>query len=117
MSNIYVTKRSGEKEGFNIDKIHKIINWAISDISDVHLSDIEINARLNLQNNISTKDIHKVLIESAANLITLETPNYQYVACRLLNYQLRKDVWGGKHAPRLIEVIKDGIKMWYCRTT
>ena len=110
MSNIYVTKRSGEKEGFNIDKIHKIINWAISDISDVHLSDIEINARLNLQNNISTKDIHKVLIESAANLITLETPNYQYVACRLLNYQLRKDVWGGKHAPRLIEVIKDGIK-------
>ena len=110
MSNIYVTKRSGEKEGFNIDKIHKIINWAISDLSDVHLSDIEINARLNLQNNISTKDIHKVLIESAANLITLETPNYQYVACRLLNYQLRKDVWGGKHAPRLIEVIKDGIK-------
>lgn len=110
MTNIHVTKRSGEKEDFNIDKIHKIINWAISDLSDVHLSDIEINARLNLQNNISTKDIHKVLIESAANLITLETPNYQYVACRLLNYQLRKDVWGGKHAPRLIEVIKDGIK-------
>jgi len=110
MSNIYVTKRSGEKEKFNIDKIHKIINWAISDITDVHLSDIEINARLNLQDNISTKDIHQVLIESSANLITLETPNYQYVACRLLNYQLRKDVWGGKHAPRLLDVIKDGVK-------
>ncbi|NBW57236.1 ribonucleoside-diphosphate reductase subunit alpha [bacterium] len=110
MSNIYVTKRSGEREKFNIDKIHKIINWAISDISDVHLSDIEINARLNLQDNISTKDIHQVLIESSANLITLETPNYQYVACRLLNYQLRKDVWGGKHAPRLLDVIKDGVK-------
>jgi len=110
MSNIYVTKRSGEKEKFNIDKIHKVINWAINDLPDVHLSDIEINARLNLQDNISTKDIHQVLIESAAGLISLENSNYQFVACRLLNYQLRKDVWGGRHAPRLLDVIKSGIK-------
>ena len=50
------------------------------------------------------------MIESAANLISLDKPNYQYVAGRLLNYQLRKDVWGGKHAPRLIDVIKGGLK-------
>ena len=109
-SQISVKKRNGEAEKFNIEKIHKVINWAIEGISDVSLSNIEINAKLNMIDNISSKEIHQVLIESAANLITLETPNYQFVASRLLNYQLRKDVWGGKHSPRLLDVIHNGLK-------
>lgn len=109
-SQISVKKRDGETEKFNIEKIHKVINWAIDGISDVSLSNIEINAKLNMIDNISSKEIHQVLIESAANLITLETPNYQFVASRLLNYQLRKDVWGGKHPPRLLDVIHNGLK-------
>jgi len=109
-SQIFVKKRDGQLEKFNIEKIHKVINWAIEGIEGVSLSDIEINANLNMVNNIASKDIHKVLIESASNLISLDTPNYQYVASRLLNYELRKDVWGGKHAPRLLDVIHNGIK-------
>ena len=109
-SQISVKKRDGETEKFNIEKIHKVINWAIEGISDVSLSNIEINAKLNMIDNITSKEIHQVLIESAANLITLETPNYQFVASRLLNYQLRKDVWGGKHPPRLLDVIHNGLK-------
>jgi len=109
-SQISVKKRDGEAEKFNIEKIHKVINWAIEGISDVSLSNIEINAKLNMIDNITSKEIHQVLIESAANLITLETPNYQFVASRLLNYQLRKDVWGGKHSPRLLDVIHNGLK-------
>lgn len=105
-----VRKRNGDLEGFNIEKINKIINWAIENIPGVSLSEVEINAKLNITENITTKEIHQVLIESAANLISLEKPNYQYVASRLLNYQLRKDVWGGRHAPRLLDIIKDGIK-------
>ena len=105
-----IKKRSGEFEKFNIEKINKVINWAIDGISDVSLSEVEINAKLNITENITTHDIHQVIIDSAANLISLEKPNYQYVASRLLNYQLRKDVWGGKHAPRLIDVIHAGIK-------
>lgn len=105
-----VIKRDGEQEGFNIEKINKVIRWAIQGIEGVSLSDIEINAKLNLRDKITTKEIHQVIIESAANLISLNTPNYQYVASRLLNYQLRKDVWGGKHAPRLLDVINSGIK-------
>jgi len=105
-----VKKRDGELEKFNIDKIHKVINWAIDSISEVSLSEIEINAKLNIIENISTREIHQVLIESAANLISIDKPNYQFVASRLLNYQLRKDVWGGKHAPRLIDVIYHGIR-------
>jgi len=106
----FVKKRNGELEKFNIEKINKVIRWATDGISGVSLSEIEINAKLNIVENISTRDIHQVLIESAANLISLSKPNYQYVAGRLLCYQLRKDVWGGKHAPRLLDVINLGLR-------
>lgn len=109
-SNISVKKRDGSAEKFNIEKINKVISWATQGIADVSLSEVEINAKLNMADNISTREIHRVLIESAANLISLEKPNYQFVASRLLNYQLRKDVWGGKHAPRLLDVIFSGLR-------
>jgi len=107
---IYVKKRSGNPEKFNIEKIHKVISWAIEGLEGVSLSDIEINAKLNMVENISTREIHQSIIEAAANLISVTAPNYQFVAGRLLNYQLRKDVWGGKHPPRLIDTIHNGIK-------
>jgi ribonucleoside-diphosphate reductase alpha chain len=109
-SQIHVKKRDGKQEKFDVEKINKVISWAVSGIDGVSLSEIEINAKLNISDNISTREIHKVLIESASNLISTQKPNYQYVAGRLLNYQLRKDVWGGRHAPRLIDVIHTGIK-------
>ena len=107
---IYVKKRSGNPEKFNIEKIHKVISWAIEGLEGVSLSDIEINAKLNMVENISTREIHQSIIEAAANLISVTAPNYQFVAGRLLNYQLRKDVWGGKNPPRLIDTIHNGIK-------
>ena len=105
-----VKKRNNTTEKFDIEKINKVINWAIDGYSGVSLTDIEINAKININDGVHTKEIHSLLIESAANLISVEKPNYQYVAGRLLNYQLRKDVWKGKHAPRLIEFIKEGVK-------
>jgi ribonucleoside-diphosphate reductase alpha chain len=110
MENIHVTKRNGAQEPFNIDKIHRVIEWATKDLNGVSLSDIEINAKLSIKQGISSREIHEVLIESAANLISLKATNYQYVAARLLNYQLRKDVWGGKNAPKLLELIEKGVK-------
>ena len=107
---INVKKRNNSTEKFNIDKINKIIAWAIDGYSGVSLTDIEINAKINIMDGVSTKEIHNLLIESAANLISIEKPNYQYVAGRLLNYQLRKDVWKGKHAPRLSEFLNQSIK-------
>ena len=74
------------------------------------LTDVEINAKINITDGVSTKEIHKLLIESAANLISIEKPNYQFVAGRLLNYQLRKDVWKGKHPPRLLEFVNQGLR-------
>lgn len=106
---IQVIKRSKEKVAFNIDKINKIVKWAVDGIKDVSISDIEINAKLNIRDGITTEEIHQVLIESASNLISIESPNYQYVAARLLTYQLRKNVWGGKNPPKLIDILKKNI--------
>ena len=106
-----IKKRSGVLEPFQIDKIHRVLEWATEGIEDVSISDIEMNAQLNITEGISTKDIHDILIKSANNLISIETPNYQHVAARLLNYSLRKQVWGESEPPRLIDHIKKCIKI------
>jgi len=107
---IQVEKRDGKSEKFDMTKIDKVIEWAINGHSGVSMTDIEINAKINIHEGISTREIHQLIIESAANLISVEHPNYQYVAGRLLNYQLRKDVWGGKHPPRLKDFLHVGVK-------
>jgi ribonucleoside-diphosphate reductase alpha chain len=91
---IQVNKRDGTREPLNIEKIHKVLEWACEDVSGVSVSEIELKAQLQLYNNIKTKDIHETLIKAAADLISEESPNYQYVAGRLVNYQLRKEVYG-----------------------
>lgn len=106
----YVQKRDNTKEIFSIEKINKILTWATEDLENVSISDIEVNAKLNIRDGITTEEIHKVLIFTTANLISIENSDYQYVASRLLNYQLRKDVWGGKNAPKLLDLIKNNIK-------
>lgn len=105
-----VTKRNGKLEDLSIEKIHKVLGWAIDGIKDVSLSDIEMNSQLNFTNKMSTREIHSVLIKSANNLISEETPNYQYVAARLAMYALRKDVWGGSEPPRLFDHIHECVR-------
>ena len=89
-----VTKRDGEKEDFSVEKIHKVVIGATKDINGVSFSDIEMNANLSLYDGIASSEIHQILIKSANDLISTSSPNYQYVAARLLNMQLRKEVWG-----------------------
>jgi ribonucleoside-diphosphate reductase alpha chain len=104
-----IKKRSGEYVPYDVDKIHKVVNWAVDDIRGVTTSDIEINANLQKKEGMTTAEIHNVLIDSAVNLISLSNPNYQYVASRLLSYQLRKDVWGGKNPPKLVDFINKNV--------
>ncbi len=89
-----VIKRTGEKKDFSVEKIHKVVEWATDGINGVSFSDIEMNANLSIYDGITTSEIHQILIKSANDLISTSEPNYQYVAARLLNMQLRKDVWG-----------------------
>lgn len=104
---VTVIKRNGDKVPFNVEKIHKVIQWAIEGINDVSQSDIELNTNLSIKDGITTKQIHEILIRSANDLISEDFPNYQYVAARLLMYSLRKDVWGESEPPRLFEHIKN----------
>jgi len=92
--NIFVTKRDGRTEPFDIDKVHKVLEWATADITSVSISEIELKANIQLYDKIPAYDIHELLIKSAAELISDKTPNYQYVASRLINYKLRKEVYG-----------------------
>jgi ribonucleoside-diphosphate reductase alpha chain len=101
-----VTKRNGDVVGFDVEKIHQVLEWATEGLNGVSFSDVEMNANLSLYDKIPTSEIHQILIKSANDLISEAAPNYQYVAARLLNMQLRKDVWAsGKKSPNFHQFI------------
>ena len=90
MSEIMVTKRDGSREPLDIEKLHKVVFFACEDIKGVSPSEVEIRSHIQFYDGIKSSDIQETLIKSAADLITEETPNYQWVAGRLVNYHLRK---------------------------
>ena len=91
---IQVTKRDGTREPINIDKIHKVVTWACEGLTGVSVSELEIASQVQFYDKIETRVIHETLIKAASELISEAAPNYQYVAGRLINYQLRKEVYG-----------------------
>lgn len=106
---IKVTKRKGNLEPFDLEKVHRVLEWATEGIAGVSISEIELRANIQLYNKIPANDIHELLIKSAAELISEHTPNYQYVAARLVNYKLRKEVYGTYQPHTLAEIINDNI--------
>jgi len=92
---IKVKKRSGAVEALNLDKIHKMVEEACEGLgSGVSASQVEMNSGLQFFDGIETKDIQEILVRSASDLISLDTPNYQFVAARLLLFAVRKQVFG-----------------------
>lgn len=89
-----VIKRDGSKETLDLEKFHRVVQWACEGVANVSPSEIEINSKIQFYDNIKTSDIQETLIKSASLLITEDTPGYQYVASRLINYHLRKQVYG-----------------------
>ena len=107
---IKVTKRDGRLEPFDLDKVHRVLEWATNGVSGVSISEIELKANLQLYDGIEAYDIHELLIKSAAELISDNTPNYQYVAARLVNYKLRKEVYGQYEPWLLSHLIEKNIE-------
>lgn len=108
-----VTKRGGRKENIDLNKIHRVLEWAAEGL-DVSVSQVEINSQIQLYEGISTADIHKTLVQSAANLISVEYPDYQYMAARLSMFDLRKEAYGTFVPPTLSAVLTRGIQQgWY----
>lgn len=112
-SRITVIKRDGRREELNLDKLHKVVFWATEGLTGVSPSELEIRSQLQFYNNIKTRDVQETLIKAAADLITEETPNYQYVAGRLINYALRKEVYGGYKPFHLYELVKKNVDLGY----
>jgi ribonucleoside-diphosphate reductase alpha chain len=113
MSRITVIKRDGRKEELNLDKLHKAVFWATEGLNNVSPSELEIRSQLQFYNNIKTKDIQETLIKAAADLITEDTPNYQYVAGRLINYALRKEVYNNYKPLKLLDLVKKNVDLGY----
>ena len=110
---LFVIKRNGRgREPLNIDKIHEMVEFACEDISGVSSSLVEMNSGLQLYDNIPTEQIQQILIKSASDLISLENPNYQFVASRLLLFSLRKQInrrlWDHPH---LYEMVKKCVEL------
>jgi ribonucleoside-diphosphate reductase alpha chain len=108
---INVIKRGERgKEPLNIEKIHEMVEYAVEGISGVSSSQVEMSSGLQFFDGISTDDIQQILVKSAADLISLEAPNYQYVAARLLLYSLRKQVIGKLwDHPHIFEHVKAAV--------
>ena len=94
MSNINVLKRDGTTEELNLDKVHKMVEFACEGLAGVSASQVEIQSGLQFCDGITSNDIQEILIRSASDLITEDHPNYQFVAARLLLFGLRKAVHG-----------------------
>ena len=91
-----IVKRSGNSEPIDLEKVHRMVEAACKDVSGVSASSVEMNSGLQFYDGITSTEIQSILIKSAADLICLETPNYQYVAARLLLFQVRKSVFNTK---------------------
>ena len=93
-NNIYIIKRDGNKEELNIDKIHKVVEFACTGLDRVSSSQIEMNANIQFYDCMSSTEIQEILIKSANDLISLDNPNYQYAAARLLLNTTYKEIFG-----------------------
>ena len=102
-ANLKVTKRDGRLEDINLDKIHRVITWAADGLSNVSVSQVELKSHIQFYNGIRTDDIHETIIKAAADLISQDTPDYQYLAARLAIFHLRKIAYGEYEPPHLFD--------------
>ncbi|MDY4369556.1 class 1a ribonucleoside-diphosphate reductase subunit alpha [Pectobacterium brasiliense] len=99
---LLVTKRDGSKEKINLDKIHRVITWAAEGLHNVSVSQVELRSHIQFYDSIKTSDIHETIIKAAADLISRESPDYQYLAARLAIFHLRKKAYGQFEPPALL---------------
>jgi len=108
---INVEKRKGVFEPLDLDKIHKVVTWAAEGLNNVSVSQVEMKAGLQLFDGIKTENIHNTLTKAAAELISEETPEYQYLAARLEMFHLRKRAYGQFEPPHLVEHVTNLVNM------
>ncbi|ASJ96813.1 class 1a ribonucleoside-diphosphate reductase subunit alpha [Shewanella marisflavi] len=110
-SNMQVTKRSGERETIDLDKIHRVITWAAKGLNNVSVSEVELRSHLQFYDGIPTEAIHETIIKAAADLISPESPDYQFLSARLAIFHLRKKAFGQFEPPKLYDHVVRLVEM------
>jgi ribonucleoside-diphosphate reductase alpha chain len=108
---LLVTKRDGRTERINLDKIHRVIDWAAEGLQNVSVSQVELRSHIQFYDGIKTADIHETIIKAAADLISKDAPDYQYLAARLAIFHLRKKAYGQFVPPKLIDQVTRMVEM------
>lgn len=108
---LLVTKRDGRTERINLDKIHRVIDWAAEGLQNVSVSQVELRSHIQFYDGIKTADIHETIIKAAADLISKDAPDYQYLAARLAIFHLRKKAYGQFEPPKLIDQVTRMVEM------
>lgn len=67
---LLVTKRDGSTERINLDKIHRVLDWAAEGLNNVSISQVELRSHIQFYDGIKTADIHETIIKAAADLIS-----------------------------------------------
>ncbi|BCV66585.1 ribonucleoside-diphosphate reductase [Shewanella carassii] len=106
-----VTKRSGAREIIDLDKIHRVITWAAKGLNNVSVSEVELRSHLQFYDGIPTEAIHETIIKAAADLISPESPDYQFLAARLAIFHLRKKAFGQFEPPKLADHVSKLVAM------
>jgi ribonucleoside-diphosphate reductase alpha chain len=105
--NLLIQKRDGRREPLQLEKIHKVLDWAQSGLKKVSVSEVELKARIQFYDGMTTTEIHEMLIRSTADLISEHQPDYQYFAARLAIFHLRKKAFGQFEPPHLYEHVQN----------
>jgi len=107
---LWVTKRGGKRAELDLEKVHKVVTWAAEELENVSVSQVELKSHIQMYDGIRTEDIHETIIKAAADLISEETPDYQYLAARLAIFHLRKKAYSRFTPPGLFEHVCKMVK-------
>lgn len=86
----HVVKRDGQVEPLSIEKIRKVVQSACEGyICDPN--ELEMDAQIQFKPQMPTREIQSMLIKTAIEKVTVDTPDWQFVAAKLLLMDIYKE--------------------------
>ncbi|ACQ52924.1 ribonucleoside-diphosphate reductase subunit alpha [Clostridium botulinum] len=107
--NIKIKKRDGQYESLQVEKTKKMVKLACEGIEGCDPLELELDSRIQFRDGMTTKEIQRTLIQTAiekviqnskdnnGNNIKKTNANWQYVAARLLCFDLYKEAKISRH--------------------
>jgi|GEM_PF-61724 len=107
---VKVVKRSGRVEMLDVSKIQKYTADAVKGLVRVSQSELEVDAKLQFRDMITTEEIQQTLIKTAVDKIDIDRPDWTFVASRLFLYDLYHKASGFTGYKHLREYFERGEK-------